>query len=215
MKTKDKRFKTLAIKAEARELVNRRGVYKNSMVFFLLFLPLFILNIFSRYVGVYIPGAFMGVISFVVELVCWSAFILSVGNLVNHIGGKPKFKLHNGLYSIFILIVLGIQVLAQFTLGSLFGMVFFLIVSVLFLVVCIPIIFLAAIRNYPLQLAVREGFKLGNQYFWPILKMFISFIPLLILCGITFGIVFIFKGTYIATSFGILSRNIFEDARLF
>ena len=215
MKSKDKNnFKISLQKAEAREIVKKKGVRKNLIALNFMFAPLLISSIVLTLLTSIIPVTFVLTIFMIIQLICYSTFTYASAKIINNGDGKPKFEFHSQLFSVFIFIDLVLSLISMFVGGSLFGVLLSFVLSILFMIVCIPIIFLSALRNYPMLLAIQKGFILGNEYFWPLLKMVISFIPLFILISITFGIVFIFKGTYIVTSFGILCRDIFQKENL-
>ena len=215
MKSNNKNnFKISVRKAEAKKIVKQKGVRKNLIALKLMFVPLLVASIVMTVLTLIIPASFTLTILMIIQLLCYSAFTYASAKIINSGDGSAKFEFHSQLFSVFIFIDLVLSVISMVTGNSLFGIIFGIVLSILFMIVSIPIIFLSALRNYPMMPAISKGFILGNEYFWPLLKMVISFIPLFILCSITFGIVFIFKGTYMVTSFGVLCRDIFEKESL-
>lgn len=207
-------IKIRPLKSYSKQLVKQKTVNKNSIYFLNIFLPLFVGGIILALLSTIIPITFTATILYVIELLCYSAFTLSVSTIIKTNECKAKFILNRDLFSVFALISLVSSVLTMFLSANFFTLIFCGILNIGLIIISLPVIFLVGLRDYPFVIAVREGVKLGHEYFWPILKLTLSFIPMFILGILTFGILFIFQGTYIFTSYGILCAVIFERKRL-
>ena len=75
-------------------------------------------------------------------------------------------------------------------------------------IIFIPIPFVVVILNK--ENSARIGLALGSKYFLRTLALQIRFIPLYFLIAITFGIVGIFKYTYIQTTFAIYTLDLMK-----
>ncbi|MFR5265072.1 hypothetical protein [Clostridium sp.] len=75
-------------------------------------------------------------------------------------------------------------------------------------IIFVPIPFVVVILNK--ENSARIGLALGSKYFLRTLALQIRFIPLYFLIAITFGIVGIFKYTYIQTTFAIYTLDLMK-----
>lgn len=82
------------------------------------------------------------------------------------------------------------------------------IITLILEIIFVPIPFVIVILNK--ENAGRIGLILGFKYFWRTLALQIRFIPLYFLIAITFGIVGIFKYTYIQTTFAIYTLDLMK-----
>ena len=72
------------------------------------------------------------------------------------------------------------------------------------------VIFIALNKNMSVIETIVYGYKVGLKNYWQLLKLQLSFIPLIFLCAITLGILLIWKGFYISTTLYVLAGQLVE-----
>lgn len=72
------------------------------------------------------------------------------------------------------------------------------------------VIFIALNKNMSVIETIVYGYKVGLKNYWQLLKLQLSFIPLIFLCAITLGILLIWKGFYISVTPYVLAGQLVE-----
>lgn len=231
---KDTSYKCNDIKGTANKLVNNRNVNKKIIygVFYLLpFIVIMVLagNILS--LDTTISTTLTKFIAYLLECLIIAIFggyiLLKVVEVIKT--GKAKWnftiniKLSIGLFlvtfiagGINILLTLFVQPdISLLTAGNALFLGLLRLV-ILLILGCVQLFFFIGFyiyvsRNLKLSKSIKLGWKYGLQNLGKIIILGLSFIPLFLLCSITFGILLIWKGFYIATTGGLLIEKILQD----
>ena len=84
--------------------------------------------------------------------------------------------------------------------------------AVLLLLIPLDIVYYVSVnRNKGAIGTIIYSYKIGFRYYWQILKLELSFIPLMLLIGITFGILLIWKGYYLYLTNYNLAHKLVEE----
>lgn len=211
-------YRTSKLKEISKELVNGENVKKNTIVGILLYVPFivmtFLLSSISILTGLNASGIIYQTAIEIVMAAFVSLYYMQVGNIIKNKIAKIDFQVNTKLFLI-IFIVLEILTIIrilflQGNVGLLIGEIISIIIGTIFL----PVYYLIINRNYSIQNAVNVGIPLGFKYFFRILWLEITFIPWMLLIGITFGVVGIFKLTYIKTTLYLLVEKILQENNL-
>lgn len=85
-------------------------------------------------------------------------------------------------------------------------------IAVMLLILPLNVVYYVSLnRNKGVIGTIVYSYKVGFKYYWQILKLELSFIPLLFLIGITFGILFIWKGYYMYLTNYNLAHKLVEE----
>lgn len=85
-------------------------------------------------------------------------------------------------------------------------------IAVILLLIPINVIYYVSLnRDKGVIGTIVYSYKIGFKYYWQILKLELSFIPLMLLIGITFGILIIWKGYYLYLTNYNLAHKLVEE----
>ncbi|WP_297637612.1 hypothetical protein [uncultured Clostridium sp.] len=198
----------------AKTVVNKDSVAKKSLYVIAFILPTAIITGICtgivEYVGSAILGIILGIISGLLVSVFTLSFFIKIYEAMFE--GKAEFgiKFNKEQWFPVALASAITSAIALWTIALSNGALKDLleIVSLILSVVIIMIYYVAVATKYRGMEAFMLGVKLGFKYFFRILLLILSFIPLALLIVITFGIVGIWKGMYIETTYCILCEKI-------
>lgn len=229
---KDTSYKCSAIKAISSELVNNKNVNKKLIYGVFYLLPsLIISGIVSSLLHIFASSSTSLLISYVLTCIVSAIFgsyiLLKVVEVIKTGKAKWNFKIHTTLnISMFVLsfVIGGINLLLSLFLTpniqllSTGNLLFFELINIIILIIFCFIywffffgLYIYESRNFPLMESIKLGFKYGFKSLDKLIVLGVSFIPLFLLCCITFGILFIWKGFYIVTTGGLLMEKVLQD----
>ncbi|MGL5416386.1 MAG: hypothetical protein ACRDAU_12050 [Clostridium sp.] len=198
----------------AREVVNKEGVAKKSLYVIAFILPSTIISGICIGIAEHMGSAILGIILGIISGLLVSIFTLSFFIKIHEamFEGKAKFGISFNKEQWFPVALASaiISGISLWTLSLSNGALkdVLEIISLILGVVVIMIYYVAVATKYRGMEAFMLGVKLGFKYFFRILLLTLSFIPLGLLIGITAGIVGIWKGMYIETTYCILCEKI-------
>lgn len=201
-------------KAIAREIVNKKDVDKKSLYTIAYILPVWIISGILMGISVFMKNDVVALILGIILGIIVSAFTLSFIIKIHSamFTGRAKFGLvfdkDKWMPIVLITVIMDGINLLTIVMGT--GIIKALLGLVTFIlgVICIMVYYVAVAREYRGMEAFTIGIKLGFKYFFRLLLLMLSFIPLSLLIGITFGIVGIWKGMYIQTTYCVLCEKI-------
>ena len=229
---KDTSYKCSDMKAAAERLVNNRNVDKKMIYGLFYLLPLCVVmliigNITSMNHN-FIQGKIMGyIVGTIVTAVCGGYVLLKTVEVIKTGKAKWTFKFDAKLSLAMLIVALvvgGINLL--FTLlvkpdinllhannALLIELINFILLIVMAFVQWFFFFsfYIYLTRKLPMGESIKLGWKYGFKNLGRIILLGLSFIPLFILCCITFGILFIWKGFYISTTASILMEKVLQD----
>ncbi|WP_297635341.1 zinc ribbon domain-containing protein [uncultured Clostridium sp.] len=231
---KDTSYKCNDIKAVSNRLVNNKNVNKKIIygVFYLLpFVVIMVLASNILTLDKIIDSPLSKFIGYLLECFIAAIFggyvLLKVVEVIKTGKAKWNFTININLsIGLFLVTFISGGITMLFTLfvqpdislltagGTLF--VGLLNLVVLIILGCVQLFFLIGFyiyvsRNLELGKSIKLGWKYGLQNLGKIIILGLSFIPLFLLCSITFGILLIWKGFYIVTTGGLLIEKILQD----
>lgn len=231
---KDTSYKCSDIKAISNRLVNNKNVNKKIIYGVFYLLPLIVVlflasNIFA--LDTAISKTLTKFIAYLLECVITAIFggyiLLKVVEVIKTGKAKWTFTININLsIGLFLVTFISGGINLLFTLfvqpdislltagGTLFVGLLGLVISII--LGCIQLFFFIGFyiyvsRNLELGKSIKLGWKYGIQNIGKIIILGLSFIPLFLLCSITFSILLIWKGFYIATTGGLLIEKILQD----
>lgn len=231
-------WKTGELKSVTEFIINRDSVDRKLGFFLLMMLPTIVIAcilsyIFPAYNELHVFSVMNSIVQPIISMLIISFFTVAFYNFVwkaiSTGRAEVSFKFNKTLYLYLILLSILNTIIDTFfnffhglivsntlsgkdVLTGLILSLIHLIIIVIIMIITLPILYLIVSRNYSLGKAIKVGIKLGFKYFWKFFILILSFIPLLLLCGITFGILLIFKGTYFyATQFVLLEKICIEE----
>ncbi|WP_297633747.1 DUF975 family protein [uncultured Clostridium sp.] len=211
-------YRTSKLKEISKELVSGENVKKNTIVGVLLYIPFivmtFLLSSISILTGLNSDGIIYLTAIEIVMAAFTSLYYMQVGNIIKNKVAKIDFQVNTKLFLIMFIVLEVLTVIKILFLQGNVGVLIAEIISVIVAVIFLPVYYLIINRDYSIQNAVNVGVSLGFKYFFKILWLEITFIPWMLLIGITFGIVGIFKLTYIKTTLYLLVEKILQENNL-
>lgn len=215
---RDKSYRTSELKSISEKLVQGENVNKNAIVGILIYVPVIVTSLILSTIflgtGLLGQGTIYQTIIEIVMTACLSLFFVQIGNIVKNGVGRVSFAINIKLFLLmFIIAEVELIVRALFVHGQLASFIMF-IVSIIISAIIFPVYYLIINRDYSIEKAIIVGIPLGIKYFFRIIWLWITFIPWMILIGITFGIVGIFKLTYIQTTMFLLLEKILQENNL-
>lgn len=234
-------WKTRELKSVSKFIVNRESVDRKLGFFLLMMLPMILItiildfifptynimdgfSIISTLIKPFVTLLLTTIFTVVFYNFIWKA--IKTGQSELSFKFNKKLYLFLVLFSIVVSIISGIfsffyalsfikvLLLGESVLPLILAFIIYLIVLIIISTIQLPMAYLIVSRNYTLGKAIKVGGKLGFKYFWKILVLSLSFIPLAILCIITIFILFIFKGTYMTATEFILLEKICQEENL-
>lgn len=198
----------------AKTVVNKNSVAKKSLYVIAFILPSTIISGICIGIAEHMGSAILGIILGIISGLLVSVFTLSFFTKIHEamFEGKAEFGIRFNKEQWFPVALASAitNAIALWTLALSNGALKNLleIVSLILSVVVIMIYYVAVATKYRGMEAFMLGVKLGFKYFFRILLLTLSFIPLGLLIGITAGIVGIWKGMYMETTFCVLCEKI-------
>ncbi|MGL5415403.1 MAG: zinc-ribbon domain-containing protein [Clostridium sp.] len=222
-------WRTRDIKAMAKKMAIREDVRGNMNFNILYLIPLIIITGFIVFLSsITNPySIFENALIRIIESVLISIFAYNViaktATTIKNGSAKFNFEFNVAKWIPFLIItaILGLITGVQLALSNIdallawvgeghYGFIIFILIILLFIVAIIgPFIYYVSVaRDFDTLTTFKVGIKYGFKNFGKLLVLDLSFIPLVLLVGITFGILIFWKGYYIMLSGSVLFEKI-------